>query len=287
MPEYEESTPRKEPGNHYTPSTDASAKPKSRRRSAGFKSQTPDTGKNAGPAKIDPKEALKSEKLSGPTAETKHADGDNPTETRRRPENPAPKADNGKSAGEKTERPASHRGKSGPGTKHKTPAGNPDRETADREKNPEPSEATLEAIRRVEARIADRQAKREAKRKHTKTPGAQSRGGNARSGSGEASRRGGDGASGPVAAVAGFFRKLFGGADTNGPSESGPHRNGDKSRKSGAKPGNGGRGGQNRGSGRNGPRGGGGDRSRHRGGQQRSGGGRRRNPAKSDSRSKS
>ena len=126
MPEFEE--PEAEPSSkqNYTPSTDASSKPRSRRRSGGFKTTPAPTNSSIG--EVDPAEALKKEKLSG----------------REKPE-PSPKKEQ---AAPKAEKPEGRPEK----------AARPDRGKA------QPSPETLAAIERVDARLAERKKERDARR---------------------------------------------------------------------------------------------------------------------------
>ena len=288
MPEYEESTPRKDPGSHYSPSTDASAKSKSRRRSGGFKSQTA-ADKNAGPGEIDPKEALKSEKLSGPTSGAKAGKGGNASAaTHRDSDASAPPRNKRNPSEAKGANPRSAKGKPRKHANSEEPPEHRDRESEANPKAPAPADATLEAIRNVEARIADRRAQREAKRKSPKLRDAGRDGEVPRPGGAAHNTRHGRGASGPINALARFFRKLFGGGEAP-PSAGGPppHSGGSRSGKNGAKS-SASRGGnaRNRGSGgRKGSRDRADDRSgRGGGGRRRSGESRQRHSAKPDSR---
>ena len=90
MPEFEETEPTNSPAESYTPSTDASKKPRSRRRSGGFKTEVASASKgNMGP--VDPASALKGEKLSG---SGKPADSDSkPREERAPRKERAPRAE--------------------------------------------------------------------------------------------------------------------------------------------------------------------------------------------------
>jgi len=124
MPEFEEADITSNQQN-YTPSTDASNKPRTRRRSGGFK--TEQTVPNSNIGEVNPADALKSEKLSG-----RH-------KPEPKKEKPAPKAKAERSAAPQAEKPEST-GKA------------------------EPSPETLAAIRRVEARLAERKKERDAKR---------------------------------------------------------------------------------------------------------------------------
>ena len=64
MPEFEEDNPTTSQSQNYTPSTDASQKPRTRRRSGGFKTEVVSL-KNAKIGEVNAAEAIKEEKLSG------------------------------------------------------------------------------------------------------------------------------------------------------------------------------------------------------------------------------
>ena len=73
MPEFEEVSPETNPQHNYVPSTDA--KPRSRRRSGGFKKELSPATADSKMGEVDPAEMLQSESLSGsnktiPPAET-------------------------------------------------------------------------------------------------------------------------------------------------------------------------------------------------------------------------
>ena len=125
MPEFEEPEAEASSKENYTPSTDAKDKPRTRRRSGGFKTAPATTNSSIG--EVDPADALKSERLSGPSQ----------PETKPEKEKPAPKAD----------QPSAKKEKSAP-----------------RGSNPQPSPETLAAIERVDARLAERKQGREARR---------------------------------------------------------------------------------------------------------------------------
>ncbi|ADE54971.1 hypothetical protein [Coraliomargarita akajimensis] len=134
MPEFEETNHTINPEHSYTPSADA--KPRTRRRSGGFKKDysTPNPG-NIG--EIDPTEALKSEKLSG---------GSKPAPAAKESK-PAPKAAEKKPRSVKPTATEARPEASG---------------------TPQPSAETLAAIGRVEARIAERKSEREVKQAERK-----------------------------------------------------------------------------------------------------------------------
>ena len=73
MPEFEEENVNASPSESYAPSTDASKKPRTRRRSGGFKTEVANVS-NACIGEVSADQALKEEKLSGkPSAIQSHA----------------------------------------------------------------------------------------------------------------------------------------------------------------------------------------------------------------------
>lgn len=136
MPEFEE--PEAKPNNvqNYTPSTDA--RPRTRRRSGGFKTEPAQVNYNIG--EVDPVKALKGEKLSG------SAKSEAPAARAER----APRAERS-ARPPRTERPERR-------SPDSAPAETPSTSQA------APSAATLEAIQRVEARIEARRAERGPRR---------------------------------------------------------------------------------------------------------------------------
>jgi hypothetical protein len=122
MPEFEETNPSSS-AETYAPSTDA--KPRSRRRSGGFKKeQSAAPSGNIG--EIDPAEALRGERLSGESKAPAE-------ESQPRPAREEPR---------KTEN---------------------DREDYSDRADPQPTEETLATVKRVEARILERKAGRDAR----------------------------------------------------------------------------------------------------------------------------
>ena len=72
MPEFEEENVNALPSQSYAPSTDASRKPRTRRRSGGFKTEVANVS-NACIGVVSANQALKEEKLSGkPSATQSH-----------------------------------------------------------------------------------------------------------------------------------------------------------------------------------------------------------------------
>lgn len=132
MPEFEETNPTSNAEN-YAPSTDA--KPRSRRRSGGFKKEQ-STAPSGSIGEIDPAEALRGERLSG---------------------EPTPQAEPSNS------RP--------PRAKEREAIQSPEENRAD----PQPTEATLAAVKRVETRLLQQKSERDARHQARKQErGAQS-----------------------------------------------------------------------------------------------------------------
>ena len=127
MPEFEETSSASNPSHNYTPSADA--KPRTRRRSGGFKKEY-DNAPKGSMGEVDPIDALQSEKLSG-GSDAPAIDQPKPEQAERKERTPrqkrAPRNDD-------------------------SPRG-----------TPEPSEATLASIKKVESRIAERKAERDAR----------------------------------------------------------------------------------------------------------------------------
>ena len=126
MPEFEEENINASPSENYKPSTDASTKPRNRRRSGGFKAElAPITNTQIG--EINATEALIGEKLSGQISCNNKI---KPVRS------------------EQTE--VAERAKQAPRVHRNT--------------NPQPSAKTLQAIAAVESRVTERQNKRGKKR---------------------------------------------------------------------------------------------------------------------------
>jgi len=255
MPEFEDTKPSANSTESYVPSKDASSKPRTRRRSGGFKPEiAPVSNNKMGP--VDPASALKEEKLSGSAKPA-----------------PAPKKE------AKAEKPAEPKA----GRKPERKSGK-----ASSTANPQPSPETLAAIQRVEARIAERQAERQARRKEREakraasgeskgSPKAQNKGRSPKASSGNGPRKSRSSApkaepTGLLGAIGKFFSGLFGSAPEPTPKSGnrGKGRSG-QGKSGGRSQGNRG-GGQNRGKGGQGGRGG----QNRRGGKGRGGQGRRR-----------
>ena len=134
MPEFEEENVNASPSESYAPSTDASKKPRTRRRSGGFKTEVASLS-NASIGEVNANQALKEEKLSGtPSATQSHetcgSHGDREDRPRRE------------------RKPRESRAPRGPRI----------------DANPQPSPETLAAIASVDAKIAERRAERDARR---------------------------------------------------------------------------------------------------------------------------
>lgn len=141
MPEFEDAKENTSPGVSYTPSSDAEKKPRTRRRSGGFKTEV-QSMTNANIGEVDPTNALKHEKLSGRPSNTDESKPD------------------------RSERPRRERSRDRKdGDTPKRESKRPERELSDRPvADPKPSEATLAAIAKVEERLEKRKAEKEARR---------------------------------------------------------------------------------------------------------------------------
>ena len=131
MPEFEEENVNASLSESYTPSADASKKPRTRRRSGGFKTEVANVS-NTNIGEVSANQALKEEKLSGIPSATQSHEPREPREPR------------------------------------EPHSGREDRPHRDREPrtaaNPQPSPETLAAIASVEAKIVGRRAERDARR---------------------------------------------------------------------------------------------------------------------------
>ena len=139
MPEFEEVSPETNPQHNYVPSTDA--KPRSRRRSGGFKKELSPATADSKMGEVDPAEMLQSESLSG-SNETS-----TPTETIDSTE-PTIDAETASTDKIVATPPPTH-------SQHE--------HTDSPSATPEPSAETLAAIKRVDARLIERRAERDAK----------------------------------------------------------------------------------------------------------------------------
>lgn len=127
MPEFEESDSQPDPAHNYTPSTGAPKNKGGRRRSGGFKSETSARTSNIG--EVDPTEILNTKVKQGPSQ-------------------PESKPDAQASGSTKSSKPSG-------------PSLNPNSAKRSADTTPQPSEATLASIKRVEEKIAKRSAEDE------------------------------------------------------------------------------------------------------------------------------
>ena len=231
MPEFEEEDLNASQSETYTPSTDASEKRRTRRRSGGFKNEVVPVN-TAKIGEVDAAKAIKEEKLSGPQ----------------------------KASAEVSEKPENNERRERKPRTDREPRKKADTREPRRKTNPEPSAETLAAIASVESKIAERKAERDARRaerdKNRPAKSSSRAKGSADKGktiSGNQSK------SGVLAAISEFFGKLFGGAPEPTPKDArkGGQRQGGRPQGKGDK-----RGGQNRSRGNN--RGG---QNRRRGGK--------------------
>ena len=158
MPEFEEENVNASQSQSYTPSTDASKKPRTRRRSGGFKTEVVSLS-NAKMGEVNASEGLKKEKLSGkPTASEvrePRAQREDKPRRERKPREPRGERPTREPRGERPAREP--RGEREPRQKREPRAPRTDA-------NPQPSPETLAAIASVEAKIAARRAERDARR---------------------------------------------------------------------------------------------------------------------------
>ena len=143
MPEFEEENVNASPSESYTPSTDASKKPRTRRRSGGFKTEVANVS-NANIGEVSANQALKEEKLSGTPSATQFHE---PREK-------------GESQVDNEDRPRRERKPRQPRSEREPRAPREPRTDA----NPKPSPETLAAIASVETKIAERRVERDARR---------------------------------------------------------------------------------------------------------------------------
>ena len=176
MPEFEEQKRTANPEHNYAPSEDA--KPRSRRRSGGFKKENA-SQHSGGIGEVDPADALGNEKLSGAPG---RADSE-----------------------PKPERKAEPKHEAKPEKSSAAPKANADSKA-------QPGKATLTAIEQVEARIHKRKAKRDVRRtdRDAKKPSGDANSG----GEGKAAAHSVPSAAKPggglISAITGFFGNLFG-----------------------------------------------------------------------------
>lgn len=139
MPEFEEVSPETNPQHNYVPSTDA--KPRSRRRSGGFKKELSSATADSKMGEVDPAEMLQSESLSGSNETSTPAETIDSTE----PTIDAETASTDKIVATPPPTHSQHEHTDSPSA------------------TPEPSAETLAAIKRVDARLIERRAERDAK----------------------------------------------------------------------------------------------------------------------------
>lgn len=223
MPEFEEPKPTASSSESYVPSKDADSKPRTRRRSGGFKTEVA-TRSTAKIGEVSAVDALKEEKLSGAV---KSADAATPAEEphaeRFGREPRAPRDSNPQR--EKREPEAREERAPKPKQERREPAVRSDA-------NPQPSEATLAAIARVEARLNERRTERDARRaeRDKNRPARTERTERKPSASNRAKKpQGKKSKGGLLAAISGFIGKLFGKKAPKGKQRSTGPRN-EKSR---------------------------------------------------------
>jgi hypothetical protein len=171
MPEFEENNTQPSPAYSYTPGTSTNQKKVTRRRSGGFKSEAASSNSKIG--EVDPTEALQAEaaQKSNPCSDEVAEDA----KTCSHKDSKASSADCG-----------------------------PEKTSKSKSTKPQPSEATLDSIKSVEAKIAKRLAEN-GKKTSTKT-GSRSRNNNDRAHEKVGSKEQG----GVLAAISRFFGMIFG-----------------------------------------------------------------------------
>lgn len=153
MPEFEETNSQPNPNHSYTPRTDAAQKPRSRRRSGGFKTEVA-ASTTAGIGEINAATALNSEKLSGHACSQ---DPNNSSKPERKPEPTDTALPSKEAADTELDKISQKQGASCEPQAHRLAR-------AERTTNPQPSAATLAAIKTVESSITERRNQRNARR---------------------------------------------------------------------------------------------------------------------------
>ena len=198
MPEFEEANNPNNPALNYVPSTDAVKKPRTRRRSGGFKKElAPSSQDQMG--EISPNAPAPKERLSG--GQARPAKAAKSAAAEKAAENVEPAAEN---IGAVTEAPAA---------KAESPA--------------QPSEATLAALARIEQRLQERRAERERKRAERKqanaaktTPGQPKQSDKKAAGKRHSAKQ----SSGLLAGLIGFINRLFAGSPPSQPKRTSGHK---------------------------------------------------------------
>lgn len=149
MPEFEEENVNASQSQSYTPSTDASNKPRTRRRSGGFKTEAASVS-NANIGEVSAADALKEEKLSGNSS---------PSEPRAERED-RPRRERSERKPREPRDDREPRGDREPRQKREPREPREPRTDA----NPQPSAETLAAIASVEAKINERRTERDTRR---------------------------------------------------------------------------------------------------------------------------
>jgi len=179
MPEFEEPKSNASSSESYIPSQDASPKPRTRRRSGGFKTEAVSSS-SAKMGEIDPSSAIKEEKLSGHAKSgAVPAAAEQPAATKSRPSRePRAEREPRPSREPRAERePRPSREPRAPRdaaprdavahdavARDTRPASDQLEATAAQKVIPQPSPATLAAIAQVEARLEQRRADRDTRR---------------------------------------------------------------------------------------------------------------------------
>ena len=218
MPEFEEANNPNNPALNYVPSTDAVKKPRTRRRSGGFKKElAPSSQDQMG--EISPNAPAPKERLSGGQARPAKTENKaaRPAKAENKAARPAKAAKSAaaEKAAENIEPAAENIGADteAPAAKAESPA--------------QPSEATLAALARIEQRLQERRAERERKRAERKqanaaktTPGQPKQSDKKAAGKRHSAKQ----SSGLLAGLIGFIKKLFAGSPPSQPKRTSGHK---------------------------------------------------------------
>tara|TARA_B110000008_G_scaffold279948_1_gene329897 strand:- start:4965 stop:5855 length:891 start_codon:yes stop_codon:yes gene_type:complete len=208
MPEFEEANNPSNPALNYVPSTDAVKKPKTRRRSGGFKKElAPSSQDQMG--EISPNEPAPKERLSGGQSR--------PAKAQKKAARPVKSTkDSTAESAAKSVEPAAEKA-----------SAHTEAQAAKAESPAQPSEATLAALARIEKRLQERRAERERKRAERKQASASKTSAAAAkqptkkaAGKQHSSKQ----STGLLAGLIGFIKKLFGSSAPSQPSRKPAHK---------------------------------------------------------------
>lgn len=221
MPEFEEANNPNNPALNYVPSTDAVKKPKTRRRSGGFKKEVTATSQDQ-MGEINPHEPAPKERLSGGQSRPEKA-----KKKVARPAKPTNASAAAKSAAKNDTMVAEKASAQieAPASKAESPA--------------QPSETTLAALARIEQRLQERRAERERKRTErkqasaSKTTTAQAKQSVKKAGG---KKKTASKSSGFLGGLIGLLKQIFGGSAPNQSSRKPARKKRSSSAPSGGRP---------------------------------------------------